>query len=270
MRPETERELAAGEARLRVSPDNGGRWSSLRVGGLELLGRGVDALVGWGCYPMAPYAGRIRRGRLDWAGRRHQLPIDMPPHAIHGVTLDRLWTVVEHESARAVLRCDFDTRWPWRGHVVQTLDLAAGGLAARLEVHADNEPMPAWTGFHPWFARHLGRGAPARIEIAAAGILPRDTDGMPRPEPVPVPSPPWDDVFVDVAWPAAVLWDGAVRLEISADTPFAVVFDERPGAVCVEPQTAPPNAAELGLANVVEPGDPLVLNTVLRWELGGA
>ena len=29
--------------------------------------------IRWGCYPMAPFAGRIRDGRFRYAGREHQL-----------------------------------------------------------------------------------------------------------------------------------------------------------------------------------------------------
>ncbi len=262
-------QLTAGPARLAISPDNGGRWSSLNVDGLELLGRGANDLIGWGCFPMAPYAGRIRHGVLWWRGRRHQLPVDSPPHAIHGVVLDRPWAVTtgqgDHRAGRISLRCDFDTRWPWPGHVVQTLQLTGRGLDVRLEVHADDVAMPAWTGLHPWFARRLAIGEPARLEVRAAGILPRDDEGMPRPEPAAIPPPPHDDVFVGVDWPAAVVWDGALRLEISAGSPFAVVFDERPEAICIEPQTAPPNAVELDLAAVIEPGHPLTLQTTMTW-----
>ncbi len=261
--------LRSGTASLRVSPQNGGRWSSLALDGLELIGRGGDTVIDWGCFAMAPYAGRIRRGMLAWSGRRYQLPIDAPPHAIHGVTVDRPWTVVDHDRHSAVLRCDLDSRWPWAGHVIQSLSLHDDGLRAGLEVHADDEAMPAWAGFHPWFARRLGRGAPARIDVTAVGVLPRDGDGLPRLDPVAVPPGPWDDVFVEVAWPITLTWDGALRVDIAADVPNAVIFDARPGAVCVEPQTAPPNAAELGMAATVEPGRPLSMEMTLAWVSSG-
>jgi len=259
-------ELRDGATALTVSPGSGGRWAALRVDDLELIGRGGDRLVDWGNFPMAPFAGRIRRGRLEWAGRRHQLPIGLPPHAIHGVTLDRPWQVLDHSAREVALRCDFDNRWPWPGHVVQHVHLDADRVRASLEVHADDAPMPAWTGYHPWFSRLLARGEPARLEITSAGVLPRDEDGMPLPDVAPVPPPPWDDCFVDVTWPARVIWDGALTLEISSDAPHAVVFDEKPGAVCIEPQTAPPNAAELGMAATVEPGRPLTIAMQLTWK----
>ena len=40
--------------------------------------------MSWGCYPMVPWAGRVRRGRFVFADGTYQLPINMAPHAIHG------------------------------------------------------------------------------------------------------------------------------------------------------------------------------------------
>ena len=85
--------LTAGDTALTVATGSGGRMAGLRVGDLELLGRGGPGVFDWGCFMMAPFAGRIRRGRLSWAGHTYQLPINFGGHAIHGVTVDRAWTV---------------------------------------------------------------------------------------------------------------------------------------------------------------------------------
>jgi aldose 1-epimerase len=257
--------LIAADATLTISPGNGGRLASLRIGTLDVIGADSPAPVDWGCFAMVPYAGRIRNGLLRWRGQEHQLEIDMPPNAIHGVGYDRPWTVLAAGAREATLRRDFDERWPWTGYAVQTVRLEAGGLTARLEVHATGTAMPAWIGFHPWFSRRLAVGRPARLELRAAGVLPRDDEGMPGPTPVPVPAGPWDDVFTGISWPAAVVWDGALRLEITSDHPWGVVFTQRESAVCVEPQTGPPNAAELGLAATVQPGAPLTLTMAWAW-----
>jgi len=263
--------LRAGTSALTVATASGGRFASLNLDGLEVLGRGGPGMYAWGSYPMAPYAGRVRHGRLTWGerrrtgGPRYQLPIQLEAHAIHGVTVDRPWTVLDATAATVSLRCDFDVRWPWPGHAIQHLTLADDQLHAVLEVHSDEEPMPAWTGYHPWFARRLARGEQVRIEVPCAGLLAKDGDGMPTDQVVPVPAGPWDDCFADISWPARLVWDGAVALEISSPCRYAVVFDERPDAVCVEPQTAPPNAAELGLATTVEPGSPLSMEMTWSW-----
>jgi aldose 1-epimerase len=69
--------LEAGSARAVVADEVGGRIASLSVNGLELLvteQQAFDVLgtapgpFGWGMFPMAPWAGRIRRGRFNFAG----------------------------------------------------------------------------------------------------------------------------------------------------------------------------------------------------------
>jgi aldose 1-epimerase len=257
--------LTSSDASLTVSLANGGRLASLVIAGLDVIGRGGDRLVDWGCYAMAPYAGRVRNGRLVWEGKRHQLPIQMAPHAIHGVTIDRPWQVIEATASTASLRCGFDSRWPWHGHAVQHLTLTDDGLDAVLEVHSHEEAFPAWTGYHPWFARRLSRGEPVRIFVPSGGLMRKDADGMPTTEIVPIGDGPFDDCFVEVGWPAQVVWDGALALSITSASPWAVVFDHKPDAVCVEPQTAPPNAVELGLAATVTPDAPLSMQMSWTW-----
>jgi aldose 1-epimerase len=56
-----------------------------------------------------------------------------------------------------------------------------------------------------------------------------------------------------------------LELTIESTCDHVVVYEMRPEAVCVEPQTGPPDAFNLGSAAVVEPGRPLVAETTLRW-----
>src|SRR3712207_5328479 len=124
---------------------------SLRVGEHELLLAIGPSGLPAGCFPMAPYAGRVRRGELTWRGRRVALPITFPPHAIHGLCYDRPWDVVEAGDRHAELRCAFDRAWwPWGGSAVSRFTLTDGSLETVLEVHAEEEEMPAWCGWHPW------------------------------------------------------------------------------------------------------------------------
>jgi aldose 1-epimerase len=38
------------------------------------------------------------------------------------------------------------------------------------------------------------------------------------------------------------------RIDIESDAPWWVVYTEDPDGVCIEPQTAPPDAANLGIS----------------------
>ena len=253
-------ELRAGDVRLVASAADGGRLTSVTVGGRELLwSNRNDGPYGWGCYPMVPWAGRIRHGRFAFRGRDYQLPISMPPHALHGVVLDRPWTVTAPDS----MTIDLDDRWPFRGRVRQDFALSEDGLAVTLTVEAD-ESMPAMVGWHPWFRRVLGEGeAPVTLEFEAAEMLVRDAEGLPTGERVVPPPGPWDDAFTAVLGGPTLRWPG-LKLELGATCEWWVVYSQPDHAVCVEPQSGPPNAAN-SRPDVAAPGAPLADTMTWRW-----
>jgi aldose 1-epimerase len=254
--------LESGGARIVVSPLDGGRLASVTVGGLELLSGGpADGPMGWGSYPMVPWAGRIRHGRFAFGGREHRLPLGLPPHAIHGVVYDRPWTIVD----AATIAIDLDERWPYRGRVTQRFAVEPGGLEVALTVEA-GEPMPATVGWHPWFRRTLVPGDP-RVELRfdAATMLVRDAEGMPSGERV-APTPgPWDDAFTDLRADPVLTWPGRLQVELASSCPWWVVYSMPEHAICVEPQSGPPDAVNLELAELAEPGRPLVHAMRWRW-----
>lgn len=259
-------ELTRGDARVRIDPDDGGRLTSLRVAGHELIGGIGDGVLEHGSYLMAPWAGRIRDGRLRFGDEVHQLPTPRThPHAGHGLVLDRRWTVVRATDRVATLRIDLDDRWPFAGHLTSEIRLRENALVQTASVYAHEQPFPATLGWHPWFPRVLG-GAELQLSLAAEAMLVRDAAGIPDGRTVPVPPGPWDDCFVGVRWPVVLLWPGVLRLSIEADTDHLVVYDEKPTMVCVEPQTGPPDGPNLA-PRLVTDRDPLVATTTWSWRI---
>ncbi len=263
--------LTAGDARARISPAHGARLAELVVGAGALVTVYSATRHGWGSFPMAPWAGRVRNGTLTWRGRSYQLEVLKPPHAMHGVVSDERWQVLQVDTAGARLRRDFGERWPWPGHAEIEYRLAADHLAISLEVYADETEMPAWCGLHPWFPRQLREGeASVRLTVDADALLVRDADGLPdgrrRPPPADLIAVGVDDCFEGVRWPVRLTWPG-LELTIEASHSWAVIFTGRPEAVCVEPQTAPPDATALGAEQVAAPGAPVRLESVWRWTL---
>ena len=238
----------------------GGRVASLMVDGRELLKTAGVGPFGWGSFPMAPYAGRVRGGVLTFAGETHRLPITLPPHAIHGTVLHRRWQVV----GDGAIETDLGPDWPFAGRVSQRFELATDHLTCRLELHAD-EPMPASIGWHPWFVRRLdGTGGPLELDLDAASMYLRDADGIATPRLVEPPAGPWDDCFTDLGRRPVLRWPGFLELTVESDCPDWVVYTIPEDALCVEPQTAPPDAVNTD-PTVVLPGRPLVAEMTWRW-----
>jgi aldose 1-epimerase len=258
--------LTAGPATVHVDLHDGGRLSSLTLAGRELLYDAGAAPTMHGSFVMAPYAGRIREGRFTVDAHTVDLPLSLPPHAAHGLVLDQQWTLLAGDDTSATLACDIGDRWPFGGRVVQVLTLTGEALTLHLRVESDGRPFPASAGWHPWFARRLRGTPPAQVALDAGAMLLRDADYIATSQRVPPPPGPWDDCFVDVSWPVRLTWPGALHLDIDADTPYVVVFDNGDVSVCVEPQTHPPDALNTG-ATLVRPGHPLTATTTWRWTL---
>jgi aldose 1-epimerase len=259
--------LRAGDAELVVDPTAGARWTSWRVAGLELLtGADVDLPPGMraGSFVMAPFAGRLGEGRLVLAGQEHRLPRLAPPHAIHGTVTERPWEVLEQGTT--VLRCavELGEEWPAAGRVEQRLELSAGELTSELTVVAD-DPMPVTVGWHPWFARRLARGGSAEWLLSGGRQYVRGADGLPTGELTDRRPGPWDDCFTGFDAPPGLRWPGALELVVDSSAEHWVLFDERDGELCLEPQSGPPDAPAIGEAVVVPAGGSLSLRCTWRW-----
>jgi aldose 1-epimerase len=255
----------AGEAAVEVDLRQGGRIASLVVGGLELLVSECADPLAWGCYAMAPFAGRVRGGAFEFEGRRHALPLRRPPHAIHGTTWERTWS----DAGGGVLACELGPDWPFPGRAVQRVELVPDALRLRLELQAQGAAFPASIGWHPWFRRRLARGGELRLAFEARAMYRRDADGIPTGELV-APTPgPWDDCFTELVRPPLLHWPGALRLELQSSADHWVVYDEPAHAVCVEPQSGPPDALHIA-PRLVAPGRPLALELRLAWSERGS
>ena len=252
--------LSAPGVTVRIDLVAGGRVASLVIDGRELLKTEGYGPFAWGSFPMAPFAGRIRDATLTFGGATHRLPIAMPPHAIHGTVLGRRW----HVLGDGGIATDLGPDWPFAGRAIQRFELAADHLTCRLELHAD-EPMPASIGWHPWFARRLdGVDADLELDLDAGAMYLRDDAGIATNELVVPPPGPWDDCFTDLRRSPSLRWPGFLELTVESDCPDWVIYTVPEDALCVEPQTARPDALNTA-PTVVMPDQPLVAEMTWRW-----
>jgi aldose 1-epimerase len=276
--------IQRGRVALLVDERRGGRLSSFEVDGRELLIGAPDdrdRSIRWGCFLMAPWAGRIENGILDWDGVRHRLPLTDGRHALHGLVFDRPWQVEGATATEAVLSCRIGPpNWPVEAIARERFVLADEHLEASAELVAEG-PMPAAIGWHPWFRRD----GDTRIRLEASETL--ETHALiPTGRRLPVDaltdlrggpaigSRSLDHVYPDPRPPAILHWP-TFGLQVDWEGPVrAVVVHTTPTSFCIEPQTGWPNAPALAAGGIEEtglvrlqPGGTLGATMRWRWQL---
>jgi aldose 1-epimerase len=279
-------ELRAGGVSALIDAERGGRLACLRIGHRELLvgpPDDTDRSVRWGSFLMTPWAGRLADGRLRFRGRTWRLRQTHGRHAIHGLVWAAPWAVERAEASAAELRIGLDRDgWPFGGEVRQSYRLEPDRLSIEASVVAGDRSMPAALGWHPWFRRDaIGRHVSLRVE--AAGLLQRRRM-LPTGRVVPVVGRTdlrdgpvlgrrrLDDAYVGASPPAVIRGEAMeVRLSFGPACDTVVVYSPR-DALCVEPQTAQPNA--LGLDDEaalragrrdLEPHEALTVGMSIAW-----
>jgi aldose 1-epimerase len=233
------------EFQVAIDLDGGGRITSLQWRELEFAVPFRGSVLTHGWYPMAPWAGLIRDGLITSAsGVQYQLPTNItPPNAIHGFGFTSSWQ--EIGPGRSLLHLPK----PYQGATVeQTIEVLDDAIRWSLEYDDNGRDLPFWLGMHPWFPRDLERGGQAEVEFKAEKMLKRGADGLPTNQMVAMSPEPWDDAFTEIRGTPAVVWEGVARIDIESDAPWWVVYTEDSDGVCIEPQTAPPDAANLGIS----------------------
>lgn len=235
-----------------IDPQFGGRVSSLIAFGRELLvtQNGETNLQKWGSYPMVPYAGRVRNGKFQFDSRSHQLEINMAPHAIHGTVLDRTFTVIDSSTTSVTMQIDLGSRFAYHGAATQTVSVNDDVVNFELELATSDTRMPGQVGWHPWFAR------PCRIETDFEKMYLRDEFGVPTGETISPPAPPYDDCFTGSRHAPKIVFDESITVTIDSDCSHWVVYDQTSHAICVEPQSGPPDGFNIE-PFIITPSNPL-------------
>lgn len=265
-----------------VDLTHGGRLAQITVGDVPLLAdvpdpssRDVDN-IGWGSYPMAPWAGRLRGGTFRWFDTDHHLRLNQDDsgvgapdrqHAMHGTVHNAAWTVGEQTESTVAISCPLDqpgSGWTFGGVAHQRIEVLDHQLRCDLSVTVapDSDhaaPFPAEIGWHPWWRK------PDSLSFHPDAMYERDGVGLPTGRLVAPFNPPWDDCFVNTA-PITLHYD---RLEVthvtlSSDCDHWVVYDHPLHATCVEPQSGPPDAFNVR-PQIVTTTHPLRRTMTIGW-----
>lgn len=247
---------ADGGVRVILAPALGASIAALSMHGRDVL-RPADSSArdpeAMGCFVMAPWVNRIADGQFDWDGRPVHLPINAPPHAIHGDVWRRPWRLHTQTDDQAVLEVTGgggSRGWPWRyrARLAVTVTASAVRLALTL-TNEDAVDMPAAVGLHPYFTAN----AATRLQFVARHIFAPDARTLPTPA-APIPTA----LDFTAARPALGCgadhgyggWDGAAMIgatQLAAEgCAYLQLYAPRESDfLCLEPQTAPANAPHL-------------------------
>jgi aldose 1-epimerase len=179
-------QLRVGALEVDLAPEVGGaiaRFDLVRGGVREPLLRpapaGFDDVLRAGCFPLVPFANRIRGGAFVCDGRRVKLTANMAgdPNPLHGQGWRNPWTV-EAASDRAA-RLVFEHQpgeWPWSYRACQSLVLDEHGLSVELTCrNLSTPPMPCGLGLHPYYPCN----AETRLDTTVAAAWTIDAQVLP-------------------------------------------------------------------------------------------
>ena len=133
----------------------------------------MDRDIADGCFPMVPWAGRVRDGRLNARPTEYQLPQTDGGNAFHGLGHVAAW-----EQVGDVLRAR-DSAIRGRRRVPPTsYELLDDGLRIDL-TWDDGTDAPCSMGLHPWFGRRLDGGEEVVTSLDPDVMVERGADGLP-------------------------------------------------------------------------------------------
>lgn len=258
----------------------GGGLRTYSAGGVELLyGYSRDEMCRSGRgQVLLPWPNRLEDGSYEFAGQRHQLPLDDPAEgaAIHGLVRWAPWRIAERAPERVVMSHLIHPRpgYPFTLAVSIEYLLSGAGLRARtIATNAGDQACPFGCGAHPYLTLGTPTIDPLILHAPARTMLTSDARGIPTGSetvegtdrdfrrPRPIGATPLDNALTDLERDE----DGVARVELAApggtsgvtlwvDESYRYVMlftgdslpDIRRRALAVEPMTCPPNAFRTG------------------------
>jgi len=219
-----------------------------------------------------PFVGRLQGTQFQHEGQTYAFTEgDGIGNAIHGLVIDRPWKVIQREPQRLVGCIESATNrgklkdcWPADYRVCAAYELTAMRLSLTITIeNVDQRPLPFGFGTHPYF--RVPREGDWRVTVPAKGYWPLDAM-LPTGNQLHVDSRrdlrcgrPFDEIHLDDVLGDLIFEDeicdtqltnqeNGERIVQSFDEGFrecVVYTPPHREAICIEPYTCVPNAAEL-------------------------
>lgn len=170
--------LREGAITVGIAPECGAALTKfdVKVGAkqVEVLRHASDAHInsqspyGASCFPLIPYASRLREGKFEFRRHAFVFPINAPGerHSYHGDGWTRPWALTELARNKAVLELAPDPSAPMQYRAVCVVDVCDGRVTIKIRIqNTEVFAIPVGLGIHPYFARRHGARLNARLPI---------------------------------------------------------------------------------------------------------
>jgi aldose 1-epimerase len=208
---------------------------------------------GAGCFPMLPFAFRLRDGKFKFGDQQVALPANVAEdrHPMHGFAWQQPWRLVTHSDSAICMHSESTDLWPWNYEAYQTISLVGDDLLLEMSVSnlADTE-MPLGFGWHPFFNRSAQTQVHAKCSLQAeldeAYMFKRWHKNAPLVlETGLVLSGGCDDVYGGWLGSAMIRWSDKLALHMTANSTLDHLVLYAPATrpfFCLEPASMVPNA----------------------------
>ncbi len=227
---------------------------SLSMSGRDILLQGnLERPTRGGMAILIPFANRVKGGSYVWGGRVYELPRNEEGNAIHGLVLDKKFSIVELNYNKATLALRLShPGYPTELDLKVSYTALMDGLEATIYVkNVGESDAPLVVGAHPYFIvrGHWSIEPMDVFRCVSVGKIPTGSI-----EPFKLIEGTYDDCFI-------------IKGDVKLRSDYSTVVIEKPGmdyvqvytvegAIAVEPMSGAPDAYHngMGLA-VIKPGE---------------
>lgn len=178
-------EISHGDQRVVVVEVGGGLRTYSVAGRAVLDGYGADEMSRSGRgQALIPWPNRLEDGSYEFAGRRHQVPIDEPEknNAIHGLVRWASWTVGRRRPESVVMEHLLHPRPGYPFSLALSIEYALSDTGLSVTTTATNrgpDPCPYGCGSHPYLALGTERIDSLLLRAPGGTVLSSDERGLP-------------------------------------------------------------------------------------------
>ncbi|AHC52195.1 aldose 1-epimerase [Sulfolobus acidocaldarius SUSAZ] len=242
---------------------------SFKINGKDLVLQGnTDRVTRGGMAVLIPFANRIKGGEYTFDGIKYELPKNKEGNAIHGLVLDKEFSVIHNERDFVILNYLLEDKgYPTKLNCLVLYKLFENGFMNKIVVqNVGDKRAPLTVGTHPYFVVSSDWEIITRGEVRKLESI----DNIPTGEikQVKLSHGEYDDCFIirgDI-----ILKSTHSKLKITRrkNLNYIQIYTGVKGAVAIEPMSGAPDAIhnKMGI-KVIKPGQKHEFSYEVRFYL---